>query len=260
MTYILGARCKDGIVLIGDTKVTVDQGADYTYSRKINCPLTNVVMASAGISGMYLEFQNRLISEIQKAERENRARLISAEDFSTLITEIVRDMHETFGDDRHVLLSTLNILYADRITVKPRLMFVNPYGFPENKDITAIGHGAPYGALFIKKMWSPAMTMEETARLGLFIIKFIQDMHLDNSVGFDTDHLPQVFFIPSIDIPASFNETKQSHKKKSEEIQSLFDAKPIKELDSCAVQHLINEVSSIVAKFENFFKEGEFQI
>ena len=51
MTYIVGARCSDGVVLIGDTKVTIDSGADYAYSKKITIPLGNVVMGSAGILG-----------------------------------------------------------------------------------------------------------------------------------------------------------------------------------------------------------------
>ena len=54
MTYILGAKCKDGVVLIADTKVTIEEGADYTYSKKLTNPLTTIVMGAAGIGG-YIE-------------------------------------------------------------------------------------------------------------------------------------------------------------------------------------------------------------
>ena len=71
MTYILGARCKDGVTLVGDTKVTGDGGADFAYEKKITVqPLTNIVMGSAGIGGLYKEFQNRIVSAILQMEKE----------------------------------------------------------------------------------------------------------------------------------------------------------------------------------------------
>jgi 20S proteasome alpha/beta subunit len=35
MTYILGSRCKDGVVLISDRKVTLDFGDDFDYGDKL---------------------------------------------------------------------------------------------------------------------------------------------------------------------------------------------------------------------------------
>ena len=35
VTYILGSRCKDGVVLVSDTKITVDGGARYEYEDKL---------------------------------------------------------------------------------------------------------------------------------------------------------------------------------------------------------------------------------
>ena len=34
LTYILGSRCKDGVVLISDRKVTLDFGDDFDYRDK----------------------------------------------------------------------------------------------------------------------------------------------------------------------------------------------------------------------------------
>ncbi len=68
MTYILGAKCSDGVVLVGDTKVTIEEGADFAYSKKIANPLTTVVMGSAGIGGLYKEFQNRILTKIFEIE------------------------------------------------------------------------------------------------------------------------------------------------------------------------------------------------
>jgi 20S proteasome alpha/beta subunit len=35
MTFILGARCMDGVVLVGDTRFTIDDGIDWIYDYKI---------------------------------------------------------------------------------------------------------------------------------------------------------------------------------------------------------------------------------
>jgi 20S proteasome alpha/beta subunit len=37
MTYILGARCADGVVMIADKKITKDSGVDFEYSDKLFC-------------------------------------------------------------------------------------------------------------------------------------------------------------------------------------------------------------------------------
>ena len=66
MTYILGARCKDGVVLVGDTKLTIGGGTDIEYAKKITFPLTNVVMGASGSGGLYKDFQNRIVSKVQK--------------------------------------------------------------------------------------------------------------------------------------------------------------------------------------------------
>jgi len=35
MTYVLGAKCTDGVVLVSDTKITTHYGNDYSYDDKI---------------------------------------------------------------------------------------------------------------------------------------------------------------------------------------------------------------------------------
>ena len=42
MTFILGARCKDGVVLISDKKVTLDYGADFDFRDKFFGDLRHV--------------------------------------------------------------------------------------------------------------------------------------------------------------------------------------------------------------------------
>ncbi len=259
MTYILGARCSDGVVLVGDTKVMIDGGADYTYSKKLTMPLNNVVMGSAGMGGLYKDFQNRIVSAIVRMEKEAEAgyvtlQITTEEEFSVLVNKVIREMHSDYGEDRHLLLNNLMIICATRIgDLEAQLTIFNPFGFPEPVNtIRAIGHGEPYGALFIKNMWNPRMTMEQTAKLGIFIIKFIQDMELDRSVGFSDQCLPQVFYIPDIRLPG---ETTSE-----EEIKEIINKHPIRELPEKEVRKFVNEVGSKIAEFEDLFKKGEFRL
>ena len=103
MTYILGAKCRDGIVLVGDTKVTTESG--FAYSKKLNIPFHNVVMGSAGVGGLYKDFQNRIISAIRMMNLEGEKTgyyITTDEEFSVLITNVIREMHNTYGEDRHL--------------------------------------------------------------------------------------------------------------------------------------------------------------
>jgi len=241
MTYILGARCKDGVVLIGDTRITI--GADFEYSKKIIMnALNNVVMGSSGRSGLYRDFQNRIITEVNKLKSEETRIGIKSPytyteaGFSTLITKVVRNMHNDYGKDSYMITYELKILCATKIeTPQVKLNVYNGYGYPEPVNrIEAIGHGKPYGTLFLKKLWKPTMTMEQTAKLGLFIIQFIDEMKLDNSVGYDNQFLPQVVYIP--------------------------DKQPIVELKSDEVKKFMEEMDLNIAIVNDLFADSKFKI
>ncbi len=259
MTYILGARCSDGVVLISDTKVTIEEGADFTYSEKITNPLTTIVMGASGIGGLYKDFQNRIISAVIQMEKEKQLNgdtsplITTEEEFYVLVNRIIRNMHEDYAEDRHLIINNLMILCASRVNgLRANLTTFNPYGFPEQvNNYRAIGHGEPYGALFLKKLWNKNLSMEQTARIGLFVIKFIRDMKLDNSVGFDDEYVPQVFYIPDVDIPTNATNIQ---------IQKLQESKKIRELDDEEVNMLINSISSKISEFDGLFKNGEFKI
>jgi 20S proteasome alpha/beta subunit len=250
MTYILGARCKDGVVLVGDTKVTIGGGTDVEYAKKITFPLTNVVMGSAGSGGLYKDFQNRVVSKVQR-----EGGVPTKEQFSTLITKEIRGMHEDYGKHNERITYELMILCATRIggPISDLDVFTG-YGYPlPVNQIRAIGHGEPYGALFHKKLWNENMTMEQTAKLGLFVIKFIEDMQLDNSVGHSEEFLPQVVYIPYVIEPVGFKRTP-------EEIERLTKEYPIKELLPNEVKKFMDEIKPNVSIVDSWFKEGKFKI
>jgi 20S proteasome alpha/beta subunit len=262
MTYILGARCTDGVVLVGDTKITIDEGADFAYQKKIKriFPQGNVVMGASGMGGLYKDFTNRVFSTIVEMERqkEQYSPIVTEEQFELLVNKVIRGMHEDYGDDRQIILNNLMVICASRINgLTAALTVFTPYGFPEPVAKTrAIGHGEPYGALFLKKMWrEKKTTMEDTAKLGLFILKMIQEMKLDNSVGFADECLPQVFYIPDVFLPNNADQYSQ------DELQELIKQKyPIKELEEDEVRQLINSVSHTISDLESLFVQGKLKL
>ena len=241
MTYILGARCKDGIVLVGDTKITIDGGSDSSYGKKITMPVMNIVMGAAGIGGLYKDFQNRIVKEVfetQKNKEKTCAELTTISGFSILVGKVLKDMDNYYSNNRYIFQNNLSILCAMRINVlKPELYMFNTYGYPD--PITqpkSIGRGAPYGKVFLKPIWKSDMNMLQTAQLGIFIIKYIQKLNLDNTVGYDNEYLPQVFLIP--DVPN----------------QQQIAKFPIEELSKTQIDTLIKKIDPEITNFEILLK------
>jgi hypothetical protein len=59
MTYIIGARCKDGVVLVGDKKVTFSgdiQKDKYEEKIRTTPQFNDVIFSAAGIKELFEEF------------------------------------------------------------------------------------------------------------------------------------------------------------------------------------------------------------
>lgn len=60
MTYVLGVRCSDGVVLTGDTKVTVNNGTNEKFGDKITGELTGVLTSFSGLRDQFEPFRSQL--------------------------------------------------------------------------------------------------------------------------------------------------------------------------------------------------------
>ena len=150
-----------------------------------------------------------------------------------------------------------------RIHENAELVRFNGLGVPEPVDeIRVIGSGRPYGALFIKRMWNPNMTMEQTAKLALFIIELIQDTKMNASVGYKEDCLPQVFYLPNLKIDESLrkarrNMTEEQIQKKADE---LHKEQPIQELPEETIRDYLKTVGSIKSRLIELLKESQLSL
>jgi hypothetical protein len=65
------------------------------------------------------------------------------------------------------------------------------------KKYKAIGTGAPFGSIYLKRNWNSDMSMNQVAELGYFIIRYVERFQLDLTVGTGEDRPhPQIILIP----------------------------------------------------------------
>jgi 20S proteasome alpha/beta subunit len=73
MTYILGSRCKDGVVLVADTRFTVDDGTRYDHDDKLIREFPDLLSIIIGFSGSkepFTDFRMRLRDRTSELKRE----------------------------------------------------------------------------------------------------------------------------------------------------------------------------------------------
>lgn len=189
MTYILGSHCADGVVLVGDRKLVSGDGSTHEYGDKIFVDFPSMVVGSSGISGLFEKFRERLTYFVASPSYEHTVAVLT-----TQIETITRQLNEAYRD---ILKGEyFDVLLGLKGSITPVLKYIYPFGFAEGvRGYKVIGHGEPYGSFFLKHWWKPEMKMLEVVELGFFIIRYIQEFKLDDTVGIGESY-PQVWLIP----------------------------------------------------------------
>lgn len=221
VTLIIGARCCDGVVMLGDTK-TINQNV--VYSKKITLPFSNnkVMFGGSGKGGLYNDFLQRVTKEVIEIDRKSHydVQLTTNAGFQTLVNRVLRDMNEHHRSNIEWFLENLSIMCAMRIDSElPDLLHFLPIGSAEQiNEYFPIGSGCNYGKLFFENTWKPNWTIEQTIKLGLLTIKAVNEFNLDNSVGFNEQYPPQVCYIQNnegniiVELPSNeINEIMKIH-------------------------------------------------
>lgn len=192
LTYILGARCKDGVVLVADRKVVHSNSGEENYEPKL-FPLGNpvsVVWGAAGVQAFYDSFTNRVKVRIQKHDR------VSWERFRIFLEEAYEDMNKIYGS---LFTTQLNVIIAQRPKIRSELWLIDGIGSPQRiRKFRAIGTGAKHGTVFIQHFWDAKngkLDMREVAEIGYFTVRYIETLKLDRFVGVGSLK-PQVWFVP----------------------------------------------------------------
>lgn len=198
LTYILGSKCKDGVVLIGDRKITSEDGSYIGYRKKIFQEGDSVVWGAAGNPYYFNSFRNRVRIELEKNNE------ILGPQFITILEDVYGSLLKTYD---YYFPRNFAALVGVRTEKKESgkydtgLYQISGMGGHQLvKKYQAIGTGNPYGKLFLKKTWDKRLNMKQVAEIGYFIINMTQKLHLDETVGVGKKH-PQIWFIPDIPQP-----------------------------------------------------------
>jgi 20S proteasome alpha/beta subunit len=226
VTYILGSRCKDGVVLIADTKITVDDGTRYEYEDKLTGEIHNVITGFSGEKEPFTEFRMRF----RERARDIGGTEISVDKINLMVGEIMRSLNGKYGKYIYDIIAGVSI------TPRSILTYFYQDGRPEEiKKYKAIGVWQ-YGSIFLTKNWRPEMNMETVAKLGYFIIKYIERFELDLGVGTGRDKpYPQIKFLPdgAADYDPSLDKIVEFEQDTQRNLQRIIDNRIFK-LDFCS--------------------------
>jgi 20S proteasome alpha/beta subunit len=205
LTYILGARCKDGIALVGDKKVSRGYGS-YEYEDKIFSDVPNVVIGASGVVSLFDKFRD----EISSVARTNAN--IPREDFVREAERIVYKLNNEYAE--RTFGQKINLLVAYGVQRVGRLLHITTRGVGEVvRRYQVIGSGEPYGAYLLKTMWRNDLTMMQVAVLGSLIIKHVDDNELDDAVGLGKEGRPQIWFNADWPSPDEYDKLNDEQKK-----------------------------------------------
>lgn len=219
LTYILGARCSDGVVLVGD-RVGL-RGTIPSKKDKLLKILSNVIIGGAGASGIFERFSGEIVSMVNSGDIKSDADLLS----------FVEDRSLQLYQRYSLRAGRMEVLIAIRAGAKSQLFNLvteNGVAEPITGEPLAIGTGEPYGSLLLKKLWKKDIKMMEFAKLGYFLIKYVEKFELDKSVGGE----PQIWFMPDITTQVSSEEEANKkfpirlvNKKEMEEMEIFTENK-----------------------------------
>jgi 20S proteasome alpha/beta subunit len=184
MTYILGSRCKDGVVLIVDRKFTIDAGAGYEYDDKLFGDLAGVIVGFSGSRGTFEILRTRIRDYVITEKGVTIDKLVLK------LADTILELGNKYGRGYDYGFDVL--VGIQRVDITSILHYIYPNGTLEPvRNYKAIGAGSPYGSIYLKKIWNKDMTMEEVAELGYFIIRYVERFGLDLTVGAG-DNVPQI--------------------------------------------------------------------
>ena len=193
MTYILGANCSDGVVLIADRKVRFAENLSHTdYRKKLFGFPSNlyypIVVGCAGSTIISDQFGDDIL-----IIAKNYQGTIIFDKFIRELTSKIKEYFETTYKDKFKS-EEFEIVIAI-------LRHIPGEGYPINiaKDRYVVC-GSESGIIRTRTMFQPlwcrGLNMIQAGEFGYFFIRYLERYHLDDLVGTEMDSKPQIWYIP----------------------------------------------------------------
>lgn len=233
MTLIIGAKCKDGVILVSDKRIV--EGTDITTGTKISFLPLGIIVAGAGIGEVIDKFNERIpvvfeerrkfnFEEMRKKDKtlniDNIPYYFRPYEFLEDCEGLIFDLSEKYKKPLQILVASGNIPYAE-------LNYIDNENFLTSKRRTyiSIGSGSPYANFILKKIWNEHLTMTEMAKICKVIINIVADSNIDTYVGNGT----QIVFVPNV--TNNFNNLTEEERQRympHEENLENFDDKDLR--------------------------------
>jgi 20S proteasome alpha/beta subunit len=198
MTLIIGARCKDGVIIAGDRRVL--RGTERSEEKKIIQAFPNFVVGASGISGLMDKFLYEIKQYIDAPRKEGEE--LTWRVFSYFLEDLANSLFQKYSSRLEQLQQAemgafaFDALYGVKeYTDHASLYHMYGNGFSvEVKKFDIVGHGQPHALPFLKTIYHSGISMGEMIKLCVFVLKLIDEEDIDLSVG----GRPQIYKIPDI--------------------------------------------------------------
>jgi 20S proteasome alpha/beta subunit len=222
MTCIIGGKCIDGVVLVADKKIVDEKSNLVEYKEKLfifqrESFYYPIVVGSSGTIPLYDKFKREAIETIQEInpvpppfdyrnfnagnfQVSGRIYFYSS-DTSKEVTlyPYLKKLEDIIKKYKKEYISRgFDVLFAAQVQHKGAVLsHIREDGLSDDiNGFTAIGSGGPAAIVFLKGLYQTDFTMSRLAKIGFFIIKYIEEQGIDNNVGVGKDK-PQIYFIPN---------------------------------------------------------------
>lgn len=195
MTYILGSKCRDGVVLIADRKFEDKElGLGYFFGEKLFGEITNVIIGFAGSRPTFELFRIKLRDAVEDYHMTASSRPLTKDKFLLMIWRLMSELRSKVRENEvfDALVATGGI--SDN--TESNLYYFYPDGKPVTIDTCRPIGVKHLGDIFLQNLWSTNLKMEQVAEIGYLIIKYAQEFKLEYSVGVG-EREPQIWFIPN---------------------------------------------------------------
>ena len=189
MSYVLAARCRDGVCFVSDKKI-VRVGYGSENGEKIHILKDyGVVIGAVGDVNVKNYFLNRL-EEILKKKNGN----LSQFRFKNLCEDLARKSVKRYKRrDRDVEMELIVAMRSDEWKRKVYRIFDDGSSSAISGFYETIGTGSDHGLHYLKGIININSTMKNAAVVLSFIPYFIQHDKLDMGVGGEVD----IVYVPS---------------------------------------------------------------
>jgi 20S proteasome alpha/beta subunit len=217
LTVVIGAKCKDGIVLIADRKLTMRNG-EIEYKEKIFGDLEHVLIGYTGDAKMFDIFRKYTVGDVM-IERHTTERYI----LDNLLSKVSNSI-KTFNE--LVDYRPFKVLLVSHLEKPLKLYYIDTHGKWDNtRNYKSIGSGEDMADKFCRGLDFDKITMKEFTQHVYLAIMFMNQYCPALGVGVEPDGSPDITYMDynkEKDEPAS-DEDKNEYNKYSEKKLAEFD-------------------------------------